>query len=305
MIPMILWHFKKIRNYALLSLVLAALLVLPVMGALQCTGDGDCFTSHASDIPGAGTTAGFAPGNFGSRSIVMAQPADEPEYWMALDTPGTSTLGVLTLTGTTNLPAGTNLSAGAGLTIFHPTPRNYNWSHEVAAGNGIVCSADGNNIFTATVDTSLLYPGEYYLEVRTRDLPNETYAWDYRNLIPVIPSAPRKTNYINWSALSIPHLAVNESIKPEVSFYGRIVEEKREYPGDMTYGSFRYCAWDGICRVFDRNGTQYSAAYHGYTITQVPNNSWIGARIENVSVISLNGAPILTTIHEYRFRWEE
>ncbi|WP_157200249.1 hypothetical protein [Methanogenium cariaci] len=52
-------------------------------------------------------------------------------------------------------------------TITHPTPKNYDWSHERADMNTTVTwiNATTRGGFSCMVNASLLRPGEYRLEV--------------------------------------------------------------------------------------------------------------------------------------------
>jgi hypothetical protein len=69
-----------------------------------------------------------------------------------------------------------------------------------------------------------------------------------------------------------------------------------------------YCAWDGICRVYDKDGIQYYAAYDGMSILEVPSGSCISSGDNNVMTISLDGCNqkiILTKIFEHVWDWEK
>lgn len=68
------------------------------------------------------------PGGGNSCDIYFLNGKDA---WIAISPIGTSTPGTLTVQGETSLPAGTGLSITVGTTAFHPTPKNYDFSHEI------------------------------------------------------------------------------------------------------------------------------------------------------------------------------
>jgi len=268
------------------------------LGAMQCTRNGDYIIDLQAGREARGFPAVSPAAMADSRKIV----SDEGGYWINLSPLNTTTIGNLVVSGTTNLPPDTNLSVNLYSTAFHPGGMS---SHEHAAGHGKVFRSSCLTLFYGSVNTSLLYPGEYILDVDTIDSEEEAYASGIIDLIPKIPTTPGRMNYIDWSRLAIPTLVVNDSIKPEINSWWKIVEKEKINRGDVTYGTVIYCAWDGICRVFDHNGTQYFTAYDGMSITEVPNNSSVSCCDNNVTLISLNDQIILTKIHEHVWDWEE
>ncbi len=294
---------RNITAFTLSGLFLFLLIVLPVSGALQCSGNGDCFGTSPDSlrfIANPLVTSGFV---VNTASVAAGNPG-ENLYWINSVLPETATTGTFVVNGTTNLPPGTLLKAGVFLNVFHPTPQNYDSSHEWAEGTGSVQQGPDANTFTVSINTTLLYPGNYSFRIETSGFAYETSASSRINLIPVIPTTPGRKNFINWSELSLPVLNVNEIIRPDLNSYWKIVDTPISAPGEVSYGSIKYCAWDGICRVFDETGTQYYAAYDSFSITQVPNGAFIGSGHGNVTTIALDGKTILTSIDEHRFDWE-
>ncbi|MDP3564488.1 MAG: hypothetical protein Q8R70_08360, partial [Methanoregula sp.] len=236
---------------ALLALMLAS----PALGAVQWIRNGnyvidDLTTEQAGDD--SGSPAVPPDGVTISRIII---PVKE-DYWLNLSPDQPGTIGNFEVMGTTNLPAGTNLSIGVYSTSFHPTPRHYDWSHEQASGQGKVFLSGKTPLFSGSINTSRLYPGNYYLTISTMDSEEEASVSEMIDMIPAIPTTPGRMNAINWSQLKIPTLYSFDSIRPEINGGWKIVERERVYKGDVSYGSVIYCAWDGICRVYDRDGIQ-------------------------------------------------
>jgi len=290
----------------ILGSIIALLLASPVLGAVQWTHNGDYITDDqqlVEESQDARSLPAEAPEGVTSSGII---DPDKNTYWLNLSPAQSGAIGNFGVLGTTNLPPGTNLSLCVYSTVFHPTPRHYDWSHEQAEGQGKVFRSGNHTLFSGSTNTSLLYPGEYYFFVSTTDSKEEASVSETIDLIPVIPTTPGRMHSINWSQLHIPTLHSFNSIKPVVNNEWRIVERVRSYPGDVTYGSVIYCAWDGICRVYDRDGIQYHAAYDGMSITEVPNNSCISYNNNVLTVYrdSCNDNIILTKIYEHMWDWE-
>jgi hypothetical protein len=227
------------------------------------------------------------------------------DAWIAIDPIRTTRPGSLTVTGATNLPIGTPLSISVSTVNLHPTPKNYDWSHEIASGDAVVTEGTGgNNTFSGRVDTSLLNSGRYVVIVESADKTWQSDAVTTVDLIAQIPAQAENKNYIDWHRLSLPSLQVNENIVPVLQDGGwRIVS-----PGagtrnsDLPYGSILYCTGDGICRVFDRKGTQFLAVYNSNEahMMEVPNGAMVDSGgIGNVTFVELDGETILTRIDEY------
>jgi len=212
--------------------------------------------------------------------------------------------GTMTVSGTTSLPAGTPLSLDVSTVNSHPTPKNYDFSHEYADGSAVVTAGTGGtNHFTGTVDTSLLNTGRYFVSVSTGDDNLQANAYAYADVIALSSTQACTKNEINWSELALPALQVNESLQP-VLLAGEL---KIVPPGTSTgnnevpYGSIIDCGEGGICRVFDSSGIQFLAAYDSNEMHQmeVPNGAMIDAASgDNVTVVSLNGTVVLTKINE-------
>lgn len=208
----------------------------------------------------------------------------------------------ITVTGSTNLPAGQNLSIDISTTNMHPTPRNYDWSHEMAQGTGSVFSGNATmNRYTATVDGSKLNPGEYFVSVEPENDQYSVRETRIFNLFPKPSRTPAPANFIDWVNLSLPKLRTNDSITP-VMLSNEIVlvpPAGRTGPWQIPYGSIMLYSTDGIVRVFDDGGIQISAMYDSNQlhITAVPSGALISDN-GNVTRISLNNTLILTSIHE-------
>lgn len=264
----------------------------------------------------AGELASFYPStlvDYLEKEITRADRGDSCEAyflngkdaWIAIDPIDTIQPGSLLVTGTTNLPLGTPLSLSVTTTNLHPTPKVYDWSHEIAQGNTAVTRGTGrNNSFSGRVDTSLLNSGKYFVMVESGDEAWQSDAVVIVDLVaPENPQTNRK-NWIDWDRLALPPLQVNESIVPILPDGAwRIVP-----PGtgtrnsDLPFGSILYCASDGICRGFDRNGTQFLAVYNSNEARtmEVPNGAMVDSgRMGNVTFVELGGNLILTRIDEY------
>lgn len=213
--------------------------------------------------------------------------------------------GTMTVAGDTSLPAGTPLSIEVTTASTHPTPKNYDYSHEIAEGSAVVTTGtDGINHYSGAVNTSLLNTGRYMVLVSTGNENLQAEAHRDAEVIAPLSSQPGPGNYINWSALALPTLAVNETLQP-VLLAG---EWKIVPPGTSTqnnevpYGSIVDCGADRICRIFDRSGVQFLAVYDSNEahMMEVPNGAMIdSAAGGNVTIIRLNGDVILTKIDEY------
>jgi hypothetical protein len=213
--------------------------------------------------------------------------------------------GTMTVSGTTSLPAGTPLSIDVITVNTHPTPREYDFSHEIAGGAAVVIAgSDGTNHYSGAVNTSLLNTGKYSVRVSTGDDNLQADAYTYAEVIAPSTTQVCAKNWINWSALSLPALQVNESLQP-VLLAGEI---KIVPPGNSTknnevpYGSIIDCGADGICRMFDPSGVQFLAAYDSNEMhmMEVPNGAMVDSSAAggNVTIISLNGTVVLTKINE-------
>jgi len=217
---------------------------------------------------------------------------------------GESTPGTMAVTGTTSLPAGTRLSITVMTVFTHPTPKNYDSSHEITSGDAqVAIGTDGINHFSGTIDTSRLNTGKYMVLVESRDEGRQANANCFADIIAPLPSRPKTGNYINWSRLGTPTLAVNETMQP-VMLEGElkiVPPGTRKKNNEMPYGSIIDCATDGICRAFDQSGIQFLAVYNSNEahMMEVPNGAMIDSQsVGNVSIIRLGGDVILTKINE-------
>lgn len=213
--------------------------------------------------------------------------------------------GTMKVSGNTSLPAGTSLFIDVATVNSHPTPKDYDFSHEYAEGSAIVTEGPGGtNRYSGTVDTSPLNTGRYFVSVSTGDDKLQANANTYAEVIAPFSTQSCTKNEINWSALALPALQVNESLQP-VLLAGEL---KIVPPGTLTqnnevpYGSIIDCGSGGICRVFDASGVQFLAAYNSNEmhITEVPNGAMVDSSAGggNVTIVSLNGTVVLTTINE-------
>ena len=219
-----------------------------------------------------------------------------------------STPGTMAVTGTTSLPAGTPLSVTVVTVFTHPTPKNYDYSHEIANGETpAITGADGINRFSAAIDTSRLNTGKYMVIVESQADALQANANCFADIIAPLPS-PRETgNYIEWSRLTLPALTVNATMQP-VMLEGEL---KIVPPGtqtknnEMPYGSIVDCAPDGICRIFNESGIQVLAVFNSNEahMMEVPNGAMIDSEsVGNISIIRLNDDVILTKINEYHVK---
>lgn len=217
--------------------------------------------------------------------------------------------GTMMVSGNTSLPAGTPLSISVTTVNMHPTPMNYDWSHEMADGSAVVASGtDGNKSFMSIIDISRLNTGKYHISVTTRRLgkddPIRAETSGYIEIIAQAPAQPETGNYINWSALTLPALVGNKTMEPEM-----LEEEWKIVPvgtkkknNEVPYGTIIDCAPDGICRVFNQSGIQFLAVHNSNQahMMGVPNGAAIDSgSIGNVTHITLNGETILIKIDEY------
>jgi hypothetical protein len=230
---------------------------------------------------------------------------DGVDAWITLDPILPSPPGTMLVTGNTSLPAGTPLSVSLITASTHPTPKNYDSSHEMAEGTAIVATGTGGvNHFSGTIDTSRLNTGKYLISVNTNDDALQAGAAGDTEIIAQSPRQPTAGNYINWSQLTLPILVVNTTISPEMLDAGWQIGE----PGtqvknnDVPYGSIIDCGPDAVCRVFDKTGVEFLAVYDSNEARMmgVPNGAAIDSgSIGNVTLIKLNGETILTKIDEY------
>lgn len=287
--------------------LLVFMLVSPSLGAVQWTRNGDYVTDDLQSAR-ADLDAGCLPdGTSGGVTTSSTIDTDKNEYWLNLTPFESGTIGNFGAIGTTNLPPETRLVLGVYSTVWHPTPKHYDWSHERAEGQGKVFRSGIHTQFSGSINTSLLYPGEYEFLIDTTGSAKSASTFKTIDIIPTIPTTPGRMHTINWSLLHIPTLHSFNSIKPEINSWWKIVERARVNTGEVSYGSVIYCAWDGICRVYDRDGIQYYAAYDGMSITEVPNNSCISYD-DNIMTVSREGCNdniILTKIYEHMWDWEK
>jgi hypothetical protein len=216
--------------------------------------------------------------------------------------------GNMTVSGNTSLPAGTLLSIDVSTVNTHPTPSNYDFSHEIASGSAVVSAGTaGINRYSGAVNTSLLNSGRYMVYVSTENQTLQADATVYADVIAPISTQAGPGNYINWSALPLPTLTTNQTMAP-VLLAGEwmiVPPGTSTQNNEVPYGSIIDCAPDGVCRAFDSTGTQFLAVYDSNEahIMGVPNGAMIdSAAGGNVTIISLNGSVILTQIDEYPAR---
>lgn len=213
--------------------------------------------------------------------------------------------GTMTVSGTTSLPAGTPLSLEVSTVNAHPTPKVYDFSHEYARGSAVVTAGTGGtNHYTGTVNTSPLNTGRYFVSVSTGDDNLQANAYIYTDVIALSSTQACMKNEINWTELALPVLQVNESLQPALL----AGELKIVPPGtssqnnEVPYGSIVDCGAGGICRIFDQSGVQFLAVYNSNEmhITEVPNGAMVDSSAGggNVTIVSLNGTVVLTTINE-------
>ena len=226
--------------------------------------------------------------------------------WITIDPVGPVQPGTLVIRGNTSLPVGTPLSITVATVNGHPTPKNYDWSHEIAdeGTTGVMYGPAGVNRYSGIIDTSRLNTGKYFIRVESRDDNLQANAESIVELIANVPANPENGNYIDWSRLSLPEMEVNDTISP-VMLEG---EWKVVPPGagvtnnEVSYGSIIDCGPDGICRIFNQSGVQTLAVYNSNEarIMEVPNGAMIDSgTVGNVTFIKLNGDVVLTKIDEF------
>lgn len=224
--------------------------------------------------------------------------------WITIDPVGPASSGTLTVRGSTSLPEGTPLSITVMTSFFHPTPKNYDWSHEMADGSTrVVPGTGGINRFSCEIDTSELYPGNYLIGVESRDDSLQADATGTTKLMGPVYGQLEEGNVINWSRLDLPPLLVNEEMKPEMldGALRLVPPGTRACNNEIPYGSIIDCAPDGLCRVFDQTGVQFLAVYYSNEarMMEVPDGAMIDTeRVGNVTFVELDGDVILVRIDE-------
>lgn len=240
-----------------------------------------------------------AAGNSGSVYFLNGVDA-----WIMIDPVSPSQPGTLVVHGNTSLPVGTSLSITVGTVYGHPTPKNYDWSHEFTDGSAVVyATPGGGNQYSGIINTSQLNTGKYVIIVESRDDNLEANADCLAELVANVPANPEEGNYIDWSLFSLPDLVVNTSLTP-VMLEGelRVVPPgTQKTNNEVPYGSVIDCIPDGTCRVFNPSGVQVLVVYNSNEarIIGVPNGAFINESIGNVTFIELNGSVVLTKINEY------
>ena len=137
------------------------------------------------------------------------------DAWITIDRIGPVQPGALTVRGSTSLPAGTPLSITVITVNTHPTPKNYDFSHEIAEGNAVVSPGiKSANPYAGIIDTSLLNTGKYHIIVETRDENLQANAMSNVDVIAAVHSNTKHGNYIDWSRLALPTLVVNTTLSP-------------------------------------------------------------------------------------------
>jgi hypothetical protein len=212
---------------------------------------------------------------------------------------------MLTVRGSTSLPAGTPLSITVVTVNTHPTPQNYDFSHEISEGNAVVSSRiQAASQYAGTIDTSRLNTGKYHIIVETADENLQANTMSTIDIIAAVPSNTKNGNYINWSGLALPTLVVNATLSPVMLDGGwRIVPPGTQVTNyEVPYGSIIDCAPDGICRIYNPSGIQFLAVYNSNEAhsMEVPNGAMIDTEsVGNVTLIKLGDEVILTKIDEY------
>jgi heat shock protein HslJ len=212
--------------------------------------------------------------------------------------------GTMTVAGTTSLPAGTPVSITVVTVFTHPTPQNYDYSHEIANGNTVVVSGEGGiNRFSGAIDTSRLNTGRYMVSVDTGDDALQANANGFADIITTTAAVQKTGNYINWSALSLPTLVVNKTMEP-VMLDGEwkiVPSGTQQKNNEVPYGAIIDCAPDEVCRIFSPAGTQILAVYYSNEAhsMEVPDGAMVDTEsIGNATRIILGGKTILTKIDE-------
>ena len=226
--------------------------------------------------------------------------AEQP--WIEIDPMGTARKNTIRVSGTTNLPEGERLGVHVMTIVMHPTPRNYDWSHERAETNTTVEWINATTRgFSCTVNTSLLRPGTYFVEVSPHSDRYDVETTQVFNLLPEPSPTLLPQNPIDWEDLNLPELAVNRSMEPVLLTHQVVLvpadERTKDY--EIPYGAVMLFSTDGIVRLFDNEGTQIAAFYDSNALgfTQVPNGAMVSTE-EYVTSVSLGGTRILTKIHE-------
>lgn len=226
------------------------------------------------------------------------------DAWIAIDPINPAPPGTMIVSGTTSLPAGSLLSISVVTAFFHPSSKNYDWSHEIAEGSVMVVpGSNGINTFSGIIDTALLNTGKYLIVVESHDDALQAVADSTADIITPPSAHPKNGNYIDWSRLVLPPLAVNDTMQP-VMLEGEwkiVPPGTKKTNNEVPYGSIIDCAPDGICRVFDQSGVQFLAVYNSNEahMMEVPNGAeGDDGTIGNVTRIILNGEVILTKINE-------
>lgn len=225
--------------------------------------------------------------------------------WIDIDSPYKINPHETVISGNTTLPLRTKLAVGISTVNIHPSPKNYDYSHEFAEGEAEVVKGDNCFYkFSTVINTSKLNSGKYFITVESLNSSFKADSYIITEIINLPEKVP-EGNYINWSALLLPELKENKNINPQMPA-GNL---KIVPPGDSTqnneveYGSIIDCGADGICRVFDNSGTHLLSLYDSNELhtTQVPNNAMADSKsVGNVTLIKLNGDVILTRINEYQ-----
>jgi hypothetical protein len=212
--------------------------------------------------------------------------------------------GTIVVAGNTSLPAGTPLFISISTINGHPTPKNYDWSHEMAEGTAqVVTGSDGTNRFSGAIDTSLLNTGRYMVVVETGNEALQANAYGYADIIAAAATSQETGNYINWSAVALPPLLVNTTMQP-VMLAGEwkiVPSGMQQKNNEVSYGSVIDCAPYRICRVFNQSGVQVLAVYDSNQarMMEVPDGAAIDQEsIGNVTIVRLNEEIILTKIME-------
>ena len=237
--------------------------------------------------------------------VIDHTPAGSPEKWIEINPVTAGTEGITVVSGTTNLPPGTELDVGISTISIHPTTKNYDFSHELAGGNTIVVAgSEGVNNFSASIDTSLLNTGKYMVAVSSINNSPEVDEYVYTDIIVPREDYSGRGNYINWSALELPELVVNESLEPGllVGWWHVVPTGTSVQNNEVEYYSIIDCGADGICRVFDSSGVELYAVYNSNEVhmMEVPNGAMVDTRsVGNVTFVKLNDEVILTKIDEY------
>jgi len=237
--------------------------------------------------------------------VIDHSQADSQKKWIEIDPVTVGTEGITVVSGTTNLPPGTELGVEISTITLHTTTKSYDFSRELAGGNTTVFAGTGCvNNYSALINTSRLNNGKYVVAVSSVDNSGQVEGYIYTDIIIPRENYSGRGNYINWSALELPELVVNESIKPKLPDRGWLIVP----PGTSTknteveYGSIIDCGTDGICRIFDNSGVQLDAVYDSNEVhmMEVPNGAMVDTRsVGNVTLIKLGGEIVLMKIDEY------